>query len=79
MYEDSQTFDEELRGWTYSPPRPSLESGEVLPFTHEEMGRSIRGTNIYSIDPSMEDVREIEEDITNLMAEIKRIDDTFRK
>ena len=27
----------------------------------------------------MEDVREIEEDITNLMADIRRIDDTFRK
>jgi len=79
LYEDSQTFDEELRGWTYSPPLSSFESGDVLPFTHEEMGRSIRGTNVYSIDVSTEDVREIEDDITNLMVAIKRIDDTFRK
>jgi len=57
----------------------SLESGEVLPFTREELERSIRGINTYSIDVSMDNLREIEEDITSLMADIKRIDDTFRK
>jgi len=55
LYEDSQTFDEELRGWTYSPPLSSFESGEGLPFAHEEIGKSVRGTNIYSIDVSMEE------------------------
>ena len=48
LYEDSQTFDEELTGWTYSPSLSSFESGEVLPFTHEVMWGSIfRGTNVY--------------------------------
>jgi len=79
LYEDSQTFEEEIRGWIYSTPLSSFESGEGLPFPHEEMARSIRGTNTYSIDVSMEDVRDHEEDITLLMADIKRSDDTFRK
>jgi len=57
LYEDSQTFDEELRGWTYSSPRSSFESSDGLPFTHEEMGKSIKCTNISSFDPPLEDVR----------------------
>ena len=43
------------------------------------MGISIRGIKIYLIDPPLVGVSEIEEDITNLVAEIKRFDDTFRK